>query len=97
MIAIEDLWPNCTFADNCGHLFVLRTFSVRLASGQDGARRPSGTATLEKLALNPNEKPLTVTVPIDGVPLLRKIADHDLSAFSTTALEAPQLVVSDAA
>jgi hypothetical protein len=77
MIAIEDLRLNSTFEDNCGHLFVLRTFSICLVRGQDGKRRPSGTATLERLALGPNEKPLTVTLPIDGVPLLRKIAGDD--------------------
>jgi hypothetical protein len=87
MIAIEDLRSNSTFEDNCGHLFVLKTFSVCLVLGQDGKRRPTGTATLERLALGPNEKPLTVTIPIDGVPLLRKIADHDLSVSSPTETE----------
>ena len=87
MIAIEDLRPNSTFEDNCGHLFVLRTFSICLVLGQDGKRRPSGTATLERLALGPDEKPLTVTLPIDGVPLLRKIADRDLSVASPAETE----------
>jgi hypothetical protein len=96
MIAIEDLQPNCTFADNCGHLFVLRTFSVHVAIGSDGTRRPIGIAILEKIALNSSEKPLTVTIPIDGVRLLHKIADHDLSAFSTPATER-RFIDSDAA
>jgi hypothetical protein len=96
MIAIEDLHPNSTFEDNCGHRFVLRTFSVRLVLGPDGTPRLNGTATLETLVLKPNEESLTLSVPIDGVPLLRKIADYDLSPFSSTATEI-HLIVSDAA
>lgn len=87
MIAVEDLQPNCTFEDNCGHLFVLRSFSVRVDIGRDGTRYAKGTATLERLGPNSNEQPLTLKVPIDGVSLLRKIADHDLSAPATVAAE----------
>jgi hypothetical protein len=96
MIALEELRPNSTFEDNCGHLFVLRTFSVHFVLGADGTRRPSGTATLERLALKSNEKSLTLTIPIDGVPLLRMIADHDLSPSSTAATET-KFIHSDAA
>ena len=42
---------------------------------------------LERVALTPDEMPLTITVPIDGVPLLRKVADDDLSALSNNSTE----------
>jgi len=88
MIAFEDLLPNSTFEDNCGHLFVLRTFSIQVTIGQDGMRRPRGTATLDRLTPNSNERPLSITIPIDGVPLLKKVADYDLSATAATLKEA---------
>jgi hypothetical protein len=74
MIAAHCLIVGAIFEDNCGHVFILREFSVRYIVAEDGSRHPSGTAKLETLPKNNSEAPRLLTISITGQAVLKMVS-----------------------
>ena len=85
MITPECLVVSAVFADNCGHRFVLREFSVSYRVGGDGVRRPTGTATLETIPAD-GEPPRLIEIAIDGPAVLTMVEG---APVAVTAERAP--------